>query len=58
MKRWLHWQFVVPRLLAVVVGLMAVQYVLGLVVRSAAIHAIADSTQAPVHVGHARVLMS
>jgi uncharacterized protein (TIGR03545 family) len=37
---------------------MAVQYVLGLVVRSAAIHAIADSTQVPVHVGHARVLMS
>src|SRR5262245_60775944 len=58
MKRWLHWQFVVPRLLAVVVGLMAVQYVLGLVVRSAAIQAIADATQARVGVGHARVLMS
>lgn len=58
MKRWLDWQFVVPRLLAVVVGLMAVQYLFGLVVRSAAIQAIADATQAPVGIGHARVLMS
>ena len=58
MKQWLHWQFVVPRLLALVVALLAAQYVLGLVVRSAAIQAVTDATRAPVDVGHARVLMS
>ena len=37
MNRWLHWQFVVPRVLLVVVGLLAVQYVFGLAARSIAI---------------------
>jgi len=58
MKRWLHWQIVVPRLLALVVALLAVQYVLGLVVRSAAIQVVTDATGATVGVGRARVLLS
>ena len=39
MKKWLHWQFVVPRVLALVVAMLAAQYVLGLVARSIAIQA-------------------
>jgi uncharacterized protein (TIGR03545 family) len=55
MKRWLQWQFVVPRFLALVVVLLSVQYVLGVVARSIAIQAGEAATDAGFTVGHARV---
>jgi uncharacterized protein (TIGR03545 family) len=58
MRRWLHWQFVVPRVLLVVVILLAAQYVLGLVVRSMAIRAVGRAVGAHVAIGHARVSLA
>jgi uncharacterized protein (TIGR03545 family) len=55
MRRWLHWQFVVPRLLALVVAILAAQYVLGVVALSMAIHAGETAVGARVDVGRARV---
>jgi uncharacterized protein (TIGR03545 family) len=55
MKRRLQWQFVVPRVLTLVVTLLAVQYVLGVVARSIAIQAGEAATGAGFKVGHARV---
>ncbi len=58
MTRWLHWQFVLPRLLAFVVAILAAQYVLGIVARSIAIQAGEAAVGARVEVGHARVLLA
>ena len=55
MRRWLHWQFVVPRVLTLVVAVLAVQYVLGIVARSIAIQAGEAASGVRVDVGHARV---
>jgi uncharacterized protein (TIGR03545 family) len=55
MRRWLNWQFVVPRLLALAVAILTAQYVLGVVARSVAIHAVKAAVGARVAVGHARV---
>ena len=55
MRRWLHWQFVMPRLLVLVVAILAAQYMLGVVARSMAIHAGEAAVGARVDVGHARV---
>ena len=55
MRRWLEWQFVMPRVLALVVVLLAVQYVLGVVARSIAIQAGEATTGTCFKVGHARV---
>lgn len=55
MKRLLQWQFVVPRVLLVVVVLLAAQYVLGVVARSVAIERGQAALGAHVDVGHARV---
>jgi uncharacterized protein (TIGR03545 family) len=57
MRRWLHWQFVVPRVLAVVVALLAVQYVLGIAARSIAIKAGEAAAGVQIDVGHARVAL-
>jgi uncharacterized protein (TIGR03545 family) len=55
MRKWLHWQFVVPRFLALVVMMLAAQYVLGVVARSMAIQSSEAAAGARVEVGHARV---
>jgi uncharacterized protein (TIGR03545 family) len=55
MKKWLHWQFVLPRALALVVAVLAAQYVLGTVARSIAIQAAEAAVGAHTSVGHARV---
>jgi uncharacterized protein (TIGR03545 family) len=55
MTRWLNWKFVVPRVLALVVALLAVQLVLGIVARSIATSAIETAAALRVDVGHARV---
>jgi uncharacterized protein (TIGR03545 family) len=55
MRKWLRWQFVVPRLLALIVATLAVQYVMGVIVRSIAVQSGEAATGAQVEVGHARV---
>lgn len=55
MRRWLDWQFALPRVMALVVALLAVQYVLGIVARSVAIQAGEAAMGAGFKVGHARV---
>jgi uncharacterized protein (TIGR03545 family) len=55
MKRLLQWQFVVPRVLLVIVLLLAAQYVLGIVAQSIAIQHGGAALSACVDVGHARV---
>lgn len=55
MRQLLHWQFVVPRLLLVVVVLLAAQFVLGIAARSIAIRSGESAVGARVEVGHARV---
>jgi hypothetical protein len=58
MKKWLHWQFVVPRVLALIVAMLAAQYVLGVVARSIVIQAGEAALSVPVEVGHARVFLA
>src|SRR4051794_7821036 len=58
MRQWLHWRFVVPRLLAVAVAMLAAQYILGVVARSVAIQAGEAAIGRRVEVGHARVSLS
>jgi uncharacterized protein (TIGR03545 family) len=55
MKRWLNSQFVVPRVLTLLVGLLGVHYVLGIMARSIAIQASEAAAGVHVDVGHARV---
>src|SRR4051812_16095803 len=55
MRRWLHWQILVPRVLLVLVGLLGAQYVLGIVARSACVRSGERLFGVPVEVGHARV---
>jgi uncharacterized protein (TIGR03545 family) len=55
MRRWLHWQFVVPRVLALIVAVLALQFVLGIVARSIAINAGEAAAGVRVEVGHARI---
>jgi uncharacterized protein (TIGR03545 family) len=55
MRRLLHWKFVVPRVLLVVVVLLGAQYVVGLVVRSMAIRSGEAALGSQVNVGHVRV---
>ncbi|HEX5470984.1 MAG TPA: hypothetical protein VFW73_03815 [Lacipirellulaceae bacterium] len=55
MRRWLKWQFVVPRVLLVVVAILTGQLVLGVVVRSAAKRLIARAIDERVDIGHARI---
>ncbi len=55
MRRWLHWQFVVPRVLVVVVALLAAQFVLGIVARSVVIRSGNAIAGTGIEVGHARV---
>jgi uncharacterized protein (TIGR03545 family) len=57
-RRWLHWQFVLPRVLLVVVALLATQYVLGIVVRSMAVRSAERALGARVEIGHARVSLA
>ncbi len=58
MRRWLEWQFVVPRVLLLFVTVLAAQYVLGLVVRSMTIRAVGRAVGARVAIGHARVSLA
>jgi uncharacterized protein (TIGR03545 family) len=55
MRRWLDWHFVLPRVMALVVALLAIQYVLGVVARSVAIQACEAAMGASFKLGHARV---
>ncbi len=55
MRRLLEWQYVVPRVLLVIVLLMAVQYVLGVAARSLAVQRGEAALGARVDVRHARV---
>ncbi len=55
MKKWLCWQFVLPRAVAVVVTMLAAQYVLGIVARSIAIQSGEALTGGQIEVDHARV---
>jgi uncharacterized protein (TIGR03545 family) len=54
-SRFLDWQIALPRLLAVVVLLLALQYGLGLAMRSKAVQTVEDVVGAPVELAHARV---
>ena len=55
MRSDLHWQALLPRVLLLVVGLLAMQYALGLAVRSKVHRAGEAVVGAPVDVAHARV---
>ncbi len=55
MKKWLCWQFVLPRAAAVVVTILAAQYVLGIVARSIAIQSGEALTGGQIEIDHARV---
>jgi uncharacterized protein (TIGR03545 family) len=55
MRSSLRWQILAPRLLLVVVALLAAQYGLGLAVRSLAINSSEAAVGARLEVGHARV---
>ncbi len=55
MKRWLYWQFTLPRVLMVAVVLLAAQYILGIVARTVAFRWCEATIGARVDVGHARV---
>jgi len=55
MRRWLDWQFALPRVMAIAVALLGVQYVLGVVARSVAIQAGEEAMGPGFTVGHARV---
>lgn len=55
MRRWLDWRLVVPRVLALIVALLAAQYVLGIAARSIAIRTGEAAAGMRVAVGHARV---
>jgi uncharacterized protein (TIGR03545 family) len=55
MTQWLNWKFFVPRVLALLIALLAVQFVLGIVARSIAIHATETAAGLRMDVGHARV---
>jgi uncharacterized protein (TIGR03545 family) len=58
MSRWTRWQFVVPRLLMCVVGIMAVHFVLGVAARIAATKSASDLVGASVDIDHARVSLT
>ena len=55
MRKWLNWQFVVPRVVAVVVVLLGVQYVLGIAARSLAIRSGEALTGGKVEIAHGHV---
>jgi uncharacterized protein (TIGR03545 family) len=55
MNRLLHWQYSVPRVLGVIVLLMAVQYIFGLAARSVAVHSAEATFGTRLDLEHARV---
>jgi uncharacterized protein (TIGR03545 family) len=55
MRRWLHWQILVPRALFAAVALLSVQYVLGIAARSIAVRSGEAVLGVPVEAEHARV---
>ena len=58
MRRLLHWQYIVPRVLLVIVALMGLQYVCGLAARSLAVRSGEAVLGARVEVGYSRVSLA